>query len=621
MRKNFPSFKKLKQYVMETKTNHQNDKIRKDFLQDVKQLLYIKPDPETKVVIALYAVGSLCFPLFAGALWGFKYAYGRLNNGLRYPFFSGQPLGVYAAMFVGALLGLVIPLGLAVAARLLASSMNIQSMAPVLLWLFINFVFCTSIMFFFRRWREGIFMSLEERGRHGTARFAEMTDLDHLSIDPEKGGFYIGDYRYYNKSGHFLSVAGTRGGKGVNLIIPNLLKAMGTFFGSWVIIDPKGENAAITARVRRERGHKVVILNPWDLNSLGGASFNPLDILKADRLNLSDDVQMIAEAIVPMTAAGDTDHFNNRARTIISALLLHLVTARPKDEQNLATLWRWLRLSDENWLELLNQMSQNTSPAASEIVVAAANEIVTLKEQSEREYGSVISTAQKWTDFLKSPALRDSLTPSGDESEPFNPADLTNEMCVVYVVIPADRLKTHSQWLRLVVTSLMRSVIRQDQTAAEKPMEVCFMLDEAYALGYLSEIEVGLGSYAGYGVHIWAIYQNLVQIADTYGNNWENFISSCAVRHFFNVSDVTTAEYVSKMLGQYSVPSYDALGNVNGSSARNLVNPDELRQRSSNLIYTIIDDLPPAVLPKRPYFLEPNLKLGEDYDQNPYIRG
>jgi len=593
----------------------------RQFVHDIKLLLAVKPNPETFVFAFLMIAGTLFSLSLAGALFGFVYAYKRLAHSPRGPVLMGQPSAIYASMIVWALL---FPAVAWLAWHWFHKITDFDLMRTVMkyaVWLISNLLISMILMAYFRSWRNGIFNYQIESGRYGTASFADEKKLRTYSLDETGGGLYIGDFHFYNKRGHALSVADTRGGKGVNLIIPNLLEKMGSFTGSWVIIDPKGENAAVTARVMRERGRKVVIINPWDLLGLGSDTFNPLDILKLDRLNLSDDIQMIAEAIVPMTADGDTDHFNNRARTIIAGLLLHLVTSdAPDGEKNLATLWQWLRLDGEKWRALLSSMSKNSNPVASEIVQAVANEIVNLKEQSEREYGSVMSTAQKFTDFLKSPALRDNLTPGDDETR-FKPSDLTDKLTVVYVVIPADRLFTHSQWLRLVTTSLMRSVIRQPQTAKIKPLDVCFLLDEAYALGYLSEIKVGLGSYAGYGVHIWAIYQNLVQIRDSYGNNWENFISSCGVRHFFNISDNTTADYVSKMMGTFSVPQYDALGKVSGSTGRSLVNPDELRQTSNDNIYTIIDTLPPAKFKKRPYYLEENLKVGQDYDQNPYHRG
>lgn len=115
----------------------------------------------------------------------------------------------------------------------------------------------------------------------------------------------------FSDKGHLLTVAGTRGGKGTNLIIPNLL-GITDYSGSWVVIDPKGENAAITAKYQKSVGRKVVVLNPWDLLNEHldePQSYNPLDLL-ADKesMHLVDDVQIIAEMLVPIEK-GDKNRF------------------------------------------------------------------------------------------------------------------------------------------------------------------------------------------------------------------------------------------------------------------------------------------------------------------------
>lgn len=51
---------------------------------------------------------------------------------------------------------------------------------------------------------------------------------------------------------HVLTVAGSRTGKGVSLIVPNLL----LYEGAALVIDPKGENAKITA-ARRGKGRQA----------------------------------------------------------------------------------------------------------------------------------------------------------------------------------------------------------------------------------------------------------------------------------------------------------------------------------------------------------------------------
>lgn len=89
---------------------------------------------------------------------------------------------------------------------------------------------------------------------HGSARFAtkrEMTPLTQAQC-----GLLIGRnpknsrLLRYDGQAHLITIAPTRSGKGVGTIIPNLL----TVDRSIVCIDPKGENAAITALARQRYG-------------------------------------------------------------------------------------------------------------------------------------------------------------------------------------------------------------------------------------------------------------------------------------------------------------------------------------------------------------------------------
>ena len=78
---------------------------------------------------------------------------------------------------------------------------------------------------------------------------------------------------------HIMTVAGSRAGKGRWLLVPNLL----LYPGSALVLDPKGELAAITARRRQEMGQKVFIIDPFNTSGVDKrpelapmlASFNP----------------------------------------------------------------------------------------------------------------------------------------------------------------------------------------------------------------------------------------------------------------------------------------------------------------------------------------------------------
>lgn len=66
-----------------------------------------------------------------------------------------------------------------------------------------------------------------------------------------------------------VTIACTGTGKGVSQLIPTAL----TYPGSMVIMDVKGEIAAVTARARRALGQEVVILDPFGAKS---DAFNPM---------------------------------------------------------------------------------------------------------------------------------------------------------------------------------------------------------------------------------------------------------------------------------------------------------------------------------------------------------
>lgn len=97
-----------------------------------------------------------------------------------------------------------------------------------------------------------------------TRRYAyRPQDGNRLFLGLADGNHYIG----VEDSRHILVVAGSRGGKGVSSIIPNLL----TYRGSVLVMDPKGELARITARQRAEGlKQKVFILDPFGVSGKGG---------------------------------------------------------------------------------------------------------------------------------------------------------------------------------------------------------------------------------------------------------------------------------------------------------------------------------------------------------------
>ena len=79
----------------------------------------------------------------------------------------------------------------------------------------------------------------------------------------------------------------------------------------------------------------------------------------------------------------------------------------------------------------------------------------------------------------------------------------------------------------------------------ERPL---FMLDEAAALGAIPELEDGMGHLRAYARAV-MVFQDMAQVRATYAK-WGSLISNASCQVFFGINDESTAEKVSRMLGE-----------------------------------------------------------------------
>ena len=171
----------------------------------------------------------------------------------------------------------------------------------------------------------------------GSARFGDRADVRKLEAN---GDLLIGRAKesgkllHYDGAAHLLTIAPTRSGKGVGTIIPNLL----LLDRSVVCIDPKGENARVTARARASKG-LVWCLDPFGVSGRPAARYNPLAQLDPASPDLAEDAQTIADALVH-DAPGQSGeaHWNEEAKALIAGVILHTVVHEPPARVTLATV-------------------------------------------------------------------------------------------------------------------------------------------------------------------------------------------------------------------------------------------------------------------------------------------
>lgn len=612
---------------------------------------------------AIYSAIGLALLLFCTAAWA---QYGDSDP---YEAYKAKLVGtriaiLIASAFAGALVGvfslpvlrpiravLWITLGIVAVIYSIAGS---TPLADVVCYI-AAFVFFFSMVIVIRNFGIQAKTAELDAKRPTTLGSAQWAELDHLRSNGVVGtdGFVLGSFiprdglnvypLQYKGVRHLLTVAPTRSGKGVSSIIPNLL----TYPGSVFVIDPKGENALITAN-RRGNGtdtipgmkQDVVLLDPWDVaaTKLGikPAAFNPLDWIKPDDPDAAENAFLLADALVMSEAKDEGRFWDEEAKALLMGIILYVATAdAEKETRTLGRIRDLLTQDDEAFKVVLTKMFNHTHPIVRSTAARQA-------AKDEKLFSSVLATAQSHTHFLDSGRIQKSLAKSD-----FSFGDLKTKPTSIYLILPADRLRTFDRWLRLLIQQAITVNARNIDQKPERP--ILFLLDEMPTLGRLPAIEQAYGLMAGFGMQLWGIVQDLSQLAQVYGpNGWQTFISNSGVIQYFGSRDKLTAEYFSSLCGVTTVAVHNfslsigrAVGATYGSGPggansshsdtsnwsktgavnegqRQLAYPDELMVMKAHQQIVFVENLDPISAHKVLWYKDAKLKtLGVNLQPEP----
>ncbi len=355
------------------------------------------------------------------------------------------------------------------------------------------------------------------------------------------------------------------------------------YTGSMVVIDPKGECAAISARQRRNLGQEVIIINPFEILKeefetidIPLCGFNPLAALDKDDDNFVADVSALAEALVAGDDVGNSDpYWRNSARDLITCLIMYVCCSdKEKDNRHLPRVRELLTLDSESLAEMMIQISKD------EFRPMAQKAMRFTREESSN--ASVISTAISNTLFLDDPKLIDNLKRDDFRFDSLK----TNYKTTVYIVLPAKFLLAYSQWFRLLITSGLDTLMSTHEKADKN---VLFMLDEFPILGRMSCIETAIGLARGYGIQIWMFLQDIHQLNHLYKDKAESFLANTGMQQYFIPNDIITAERISRRMGNTTLITTDVTTELSayGYDLNNMPTNVEISHKERPLNYPI----------------------------------
>ena len=438
----------------------------------------------------------------------------------------------------------------------------------------------------------------------------------------KKSGLRVGDWAgrlsvHYDGI-HAITFGQSGAGKGVSSILPNLLS-----YPWFFVIDPGGENTAIAAKWWAQQKIPFGCINffgmhaeePWALPAQG---FNPLDFLNPHSQSFAADALLFAEMLTPRAGneSGSSVYFKDAAQTAKRALIIQIKTAEPRERQNLATLYRYVNGDAGGWEALLSAMKAN--PVCGGIVQQEAFKVERIEAQAPEEFSAIMSTIQQDLSFLADPLIREKLSRSDVDFSLLKGLAKGQKGGIISVVLPLEYMESHAAIPRLAMACAVLEMQR-------KPLannNVIFLIDEAAALGKVVRFPNWLATLRRYRVRFWSIWQNLSQVDDLYGKNWQTLISNCGLLQILGVGDLKTAEHTERLLGKCTVEteSKNARGEISKSlTARPLAMADELMRLKGDRQVVFIGNLRPILLKKTPYWKRE--ELSGRFHPNPYIAG
>jgi type IV secretion system protein VirD4 len=453
----------------------------------------------------------------------------------------------------------------------------------------------------------------------GSASWASFAEILRAGLITASG-FHLGYVRdakgellpfAYAGDRHMLTIAPNRSGKGTSAIVPNLLR----YLGSVLVIDPKGENAMITAKFRMSLGQAVHVIDPWGITGFVSACFNPLDWLVVGDIDIADNAMLLADAII-MHSGGNERFWDEEAKALLLGVILYVAISKTEDGHRHLGRVRDLLILDG---EELTKLFKNMLATPHHVVRSAGARCL---QKDEKLLSNVMASVQAQTHFLDSPRLRESLSHSDFRFE-----DLKTDAMSIYLVLPADKLNSHERWLRMLIQQALTVNARNIEQKPEKP--VLFLLDEMPALGKLTMLEQAFGLMAGFGIQIWGVCQDLSQLKRIYGDGWETFVSNAGMIQYFGSRDNMTAEYFLKLCGVTTIWDLTtalarAFGVTSGKESsqsqtttttdtasakqRKLAYPDELMRLPHTRQLVLVENMNPIMADKRAWFDDEDLK-------------
>ena len=440
---------------------------------------------------------------------------------------------------------------------------------------------------------------------HGAARWASEAELRRQGLRAKQGivlGRKSGRLLIFGGPEHVMLYAPTRTGKGVGVVIPNLL----TWPDSVVVLDVKHENWEATAGFRAAHGQHVILFDPLDPNGRT-ARFNPLGhIDRCDPIAVLDELQKLAVMLFP--APPNADPFWAEAARTGFVGVGALIAETQELPFSLGTVYRELTRGDPR--TRLPAVVQARAAAGNPLSVGCASALCDFCSASENTFASTKLTLTSRMNLWLNPKI----CAATDVSD-FDLRDLRDKRMSLYLTVTPDNLARVAPLYNLLLQQLVDLNTRERPTSDRHTIPVLVLLDEFARLGHASVIAHGFSLVAGYGLRLLPVLQSPAQLRAEYGPDLaEEIMANCGAEIAFAPKELKVAQDLSERLGYWtyagrsnSRPTLFSKGNrstTESDQRRALMMPQELIQMPSDKLLVLRAGIAPVRADKVVYWRE-----------------
>lgn len=392
------------------------------------------------------------------------------------------------------------------------------------------------------------------RSMHGDARFANGMDLQSKGMfKASHNGIVVGKY-----NGKLVRLAGqqfvilaapTRSGKGVGIVIPNLLE----YQESMVVLDIKQENFDLTSGWRAQQGQEIYLFNPF-AEDRRTHRWNPLTYVATDPAFRVSDLMSIAAMLYP-DGSDDQKFWVSQARNAFMAFTLYLFEAFEEENKigfpfaNPPTLGAVYRLSSGDGKSELKPYLQGLSqrPFLSD---NARSAFANMLSQADETFASILGTFKEPLNPWINPVL-DAATSADD----FLLTDLRKKRMTIYVGIQPNKLAESRLIVNLFFSQIINLNTRELPQNNKALKHQCLLLmDEFTSIGKVDIIASAVSYMAGYNIRLLPIIQSMSQLDATYGKDISRtIITNHALQIIYAPREQQDANDYSDMLGYTTV--------------------------------------------------------------------